>query len=66
MAEVRSPVTRKGSRVSGNITSSSPGVRRDAADARRRKAEPAPKPKAKPVGRNAERPSRIRTTGPED
>jgi hypothetical protein len=63
MVEVRSPISRKGSRMQGNVPGSSPGVRHDAADARRRKAAPVSEP-AKPVGRDAERPGEIRTTGP--
>jgi hypothetical protein len=62
MVEILSPITRKGSKMQGNVPGSSPGVRHDAADARRRrKAGPVPEP-AKPVGRDAERPSKL----PED
>jgi hypothetical protein len=60
MVEILSPITRKGSKMQGNVPGSSPGVRHD--DARRRKAEPVSELPAKPVGRDAERPSRV----PED
>jgi hypothetical protein len=59
MVEVLSPITRKGSKAGSNQPLS-PGVPHD--DARRRKAAPVSELPAKPVGRDAERPSKV----PED
>jgi hypothetical protein len=61
--EVQSPVTRKGSKVSGNIPGLSPGA---FSNPSRGRTDSLPhQPSHARVSRNAEEPAEVRVTGPE-